>query len=270
MSLGNFGAGGLSPRRQGKGRYVELVLYKAYADLRAEASRTYISFLWWALEPMLYLAGFYFVFAVLLERRTPNFVAFLLVGLVTWKWFASSVLHASGSILNNPGLMRQVYLPKAVFPFVTITTDSVKFLLVFTILLVFLLWNGGTVSPAWLALPLLLVVELVFLSGVACLAAAVVPIVPDLRILLENVLLVMMFVSGIFFDPATIPEPYQAYFYLNPMATLIESFRAVLLRGEWPAVSAMLGITAVGIALCAIASFILHRLDRAYPRWSNQ
>lgn len=253
-----------------KARYTGLVFYKAYADLRAEASRTYFSFLWWILEPMLYMAGFYFVFAVLLERRTPNFVAFLLVGLVVWKWFSSTVLHASGAILNNPGLMRQVYLPKVVFPLVTILTDTAKFLVVFSILLVFLLWNGGTFSAAWLALPLLLLVELVFLAGVACLAAAIVPIVPDIRILLENVLLIMMFVSGIFFDPATIPEPYQTYFYMNPMATLIESFRAVLMRGEWPSMSSLVLIAGAGFALFAIAFTILHRLDRAYPRLSNQ
>lgn len=251
-------------------RYTELVFYKAYADLRAEASRTYISFLWWALEPILYMAGFYFVFAVLLERRTPNFVAFLLVGLVVWKWFSSTILHSSGSILNNPALMRQVYLPKVIFPFVTILMDTIKFLVVFSILLVFLLWNGGTLSLAWLTLPVLLLVELVFLAGLACLAAAVVPVIPDLRILLENLLLVMMFVSGIFFDPATIPEPYQTYFYLNPMATLIESFRAVLMRGEWPSMSALALIAGAGIGLFVIAFIILHRLDRAYPRLSNQ
>jgi lipopolysaccharide transport system permease protein len=48
-----------------KARYFELVFYKTYADLRAEAARTYISFLWWILDPLINMVVFYFVFIVL-------------------------------------------------------------------------------------------------------------------------------------------------------------------------------------------------------------
>lgn len=250
--------------------YLELIAYKVYADLRAETSRTYFSLLWWIIEPALFMAGFYVVFAILLERRTADFAVFLLVGLTVWKWFASSIAHASGSILGNQGLMQQVYLPKIVFPVVVVLTDAVKFAVAFLVLLALLGFHGGVFGPAWLALPALLLIQLLLIGGFSCLAAALVPLVPDIRFLIDNVMFLMMFLSGIFFSREDIPANLQTLFYLNPMASLIEAYRGVLLANAWPSPSEMAAIAVAGAALLALAALVTHRLDRVYPRLTVQ
>ena len=45
-----------------KDTYLELVWYKGLADLQAEAARAYVGFLWWVLEPLLYMMAFYVAF----------------------------------------------------------------------------------------------------------------------------------------------------------------------------------------------------------------
>jgi lipopolysaccharide transport system permease protein len=47
-------------------RYLELILYRAYADLKAEAARGYLGVLWWIIEPLLYLGMFsvYFIYEI--------------------------------------------------------------------------------------------------------------------------------------------------------------------------------------------------------------
>ena len=71
-------------------RYLEIIYYKTYADLRSEASRSYLGFVWWILEPVLYMSVFYLVFSVIRGQKDEDFILFLLVGLVSWKWFASN------------------------------------------------------------------------------------------------------------------------------------------------------------------------------------
>ena len=85
-------------QRRNKSQYLSLVLYKTYAELRAESARTYIGFLWWIIEPIVDMATYYLVFAVLLRNRTEDFVPFLLIGLVSWKWFSVSVTMGADSI----------------------------------------------------------------------------------------------------------------------------------------------------------------------------
>ena len=107
------------------------VIYKALANLRTEIAKTYLSFSWWILEPLLSMSVFYIVFGLLIPRKIEHFVPFLLVGLISWQWFANTIKHCMNSISGNGRLMTQVYVPKMIFPSVVIVMDFIKFLLVF-------------------------------------------------------------------------------------------------------------------------------------------
>lgn len=247
-------------------RYIELILYKTYADLRAEAAKTYIGFLWWVLDPIIFMLIFYVVFGLLFQRGTENFVPFLLTGLVSWRWFQNTVSHSANTILGNQALMRQVYLPKIIFPIVTILTDLAKFGLVLTLLLIFLWIYGFGVGITYLALPVLLISQLMLITALAWFVAALVPFLPDLKILVDHLLHITFFLSGIFFAGSSIPEQYQFFFYLNPMANIIEGYRDILVHNQWPNWNALF---LTGLISSVIAIFSYHLLvhyDRVYPK----
>lgn len=249
-----------------KSHYLQLILFKTYADLRAEAARTYINFLWWIIEPILYMGVFYVVFGLLFQRGQGNFVPFLLCGLVTWKWFDSSLRNGAVAITANNGLMQQVYLPKIIFPSITIVTNTIKFVFILIMLLLFLQWYGASIGMAYVALPLALGVQLLFITACTYLAAAVVPLLPDIKLLIDNGLTLLFFLSGIFFSGDTIPEQYQFYFYLNPMAFLIESYRNILLDNRWPDWQGLGWIILASLAGIYMGQRLLTRFDRTYPR----
>lgn len=244
----------------------ELVLFKALAGLRAESARYYLGLLWWLVEPVLFMLVFVFVFGILLETGPDDFVAFLLVGLVCWQWFGNTVQHAMSAILEGGALMDQVHLPKLFFPAVVIVMDAAKFGFVLSMLLVFLYVCGFAPDIHWLALPLVLLLQLLFITGVALLAAALVPLLPDLRFIIAAALQLLFFVSGIFFSGDTIATDYQSIFYANPMAVLIESWRDLLMHGHWPDVGRLVWIGLLASLLLGMASLLLARLDQIYPR----
>ena len=242
--------------------YMELIWYKAYADLRVEASRGYLGIFWWALEPLLYMCAFYIVFGILFQRGGEDYIAFLLVGLVAWRWFGNTIKQGASSLIANMGLMQQVYVPKIVFPTVTIVTNTVKFLVVLTILLVFLLFYGIDPGITWLALPGLLAVQLLLIVASTWLVSVIVPFMPDIRVIIDSGLTLLFFMSGIFFDIESLPVQLADYLRLNPMATLIESYRKVLIQGVWPDWG-MLGVVVVFSVIVVLVSLRLHlRYDR--------
>lgn len=247
-------------------RYLDLILYKTYADLRAESERTYVGYLWWVIDPVIHMAVYYVVFGLFLDRGGPDFAPFLLVGLLPWRWFFTTVRVGSGSIIANAPLMRQVYLPKEILPTVAILNFTVRFVVAFTLLLIFLWLWGYPPSPAYLALPLVMLTQAALIFAVGWTLAAVVPFFPDLRLLIDNGLVLLFFLSGIFYSGATLPEEYQRYFYLNPIANLIESYRAILLEGAWPSWPALAAVAAAGLATLAAGFALLRRFDRFYPR----
>ncbi len=245
--------------------YLQLILYKTRADLKVEAARGYMGMLWWVLEPVLYMGAFYIIFAVALQRGGENFVPWLLIGLVTWKWFDTTVRMSLNAITAGKGLMSQVYLPKVFFPAVVILKNTVKYLVTLGMLLVFLLFYG-TGSWSWLAIPLLLVVQLLLVCGVTFSVAAVTPLYPDLKLLMSNVLMLMFFLSGVFFDTSNLQGWLGVLLDFNPMVHIIHAWRDALLLGQWPD---MVGLTVVllfSVAMCWLGLFLLRRYDRLYPR----
>ena len=245
--------------------YWSLIWYQSLSDLRAEAAKGFLGILWWVLEPVLYMAAFYVVFTVL-KQREDDAVQFLLSGLVVWKWFAGSVGQGTNSIIKGAGLMRQVYIPKFVFPCVSIVSNTFKFLIVFLLLLLFLFVAGTQFSLAWFTLPLLLVIEFLFVAAVVTFVAAITPFLPDVKVVINNLVMLMFFLSGVIFDISKAPDELKFYLYLNPMTTLVEDFRLVLLEGVFPEWQPLVLISTVSILGLVGSGYILTRFDRVYPK----
>jgi len=248
--------------------WLELILYKARADLKVEASQGYLGMLWWVLEPVLYMGAFYIIFAVAMKRGGENFVPWLLTGLVIWKWFDTSVRMSATSIRMGKGLMAQVYLPKAFFPAVIILRNSAKFLFTLVLLLLFLLLYGMEVSWTWLLLPLVMLMQFLLLGGVSLVAAALIPLWPDLMLVVNNGLMLMFFLSGVFFDTSALQGWLGTLLRLNPMVPVIDAWRAMLLGSDWPDWVWLAWPVLAGALTTLLGLYLLRRFDRYYPRLS--
>ena len=118
--------------------FINLLIVKIQANLRNEVSRYYLNYFWWVIEPILTMMVFYVVFSILLQRGTPYFTGFLLVGITHWMWFARTIQNGSQSILQGKGLMLQINVYKAFFPLVVVGRDAFKQIFVTSLLLLFL------------------------------------------------------------------------------------------------------------------------------------
>ena len=248
------------------GRYWDLVLYRAFAELKAENDRAYLGILWWVLEPILYMSVFYVVFGLGLRHASEGYVSFLLCGLLPWKWLDSTTRTSSGIIATSVGLMNQVYLPKILLPIMIVLSNTIKFLLVLVLFLIFLTINGSASFETWFYLPALFLIQLWLVFIMSALAAAVVPIIPDLKYLITNGMTLLFFMSGIFFDPSQLSPEIAYWLGYNPVLLLLDNFRAILIRGESPDWLA-LGYLVLCLAAATLVVFLIFKkIDRIYPR----
>jgi len=258
---------GLKARTAKDKKYLfDLVIQEAWAGLRAEASRGYLGVLWWVIEPVMYMSIFYTVFAHLMHRGDENYVMFLLTGLITWKWFQATVNTGASSLMNNAGLMNLVYVPKIIFPLTNIAVNTFKFFIILALFLTFLLFSRVPLSPVWLLLPVLVAAQLLLIVALTCLLAALMPFFPDLRVILDNLLLMLFFLSGIFFDISQLPASIRQYLVLNPMAALIDMFRALLIKGLPPDWQPLMLVVLLSLLILTVALRLLRRFDRVYPK----
>lgn len=248
-------------------RFVEFVWYRTVAELRADISRAFLGIIWWIIEPVMYVAIFYLIFVFVLRHQGENYVSLLLAGLIFWKWFASTINNATTSITRNMVLIYQVYLPKVVFPIISLFTSSFKFIVVLLVFAMFLIFTGKSVTSAWFSdLFFLLIIQALFMLGLGMILAAIDPFFPDIKFVVDNGLMMLFFLSGIFFQFDSVPESLRIYFELNPIGVLIHNYREVLIFGrhvDWNGCWS-LGILTVCFLLVGLT--LLVKLDRVYAK----
>jgi len=256
----------LNTLRHAFARYRSLIVYQVYAELRAESERTYVGFMWWFVDPIITMFVYYLVFAVVLKTRSENLLGFLFVGILSWRWFHTSIMHGANSIIGARALMQQVYLPKVIFPIVAVLTDTVKFLIVLLVLIVVLPVFGFPIGIAHLALFPIVLTQLLLITGCTIVAASIVPLVPDIRMVLQNVLQMMFFLSGIFYDISAFPEELRRFLLLNPMAVLLRMYRDVLLNGTLPNFMTIGVIGLLALVIGLLGYLVTRHLDTVYPK----
>ncbi len=247
-------------------RLLELVITKASLNLRSETSVNYLSYGWWVIEPLLHMVVYYFVFKILLHRGGDDYVVFLMTGLIPWLWFAKSVSHAQGSILGAKRLMGQVYLPKIFFPLTGLFQDAIKQIVVFSILIMFILFIGLTPSLSWCWLIPLIFIQFLFTIAISLLASLIVPFIRDFSLIIPTVLQFFMFVSGVFYRYESIPLNIQKYFFINPMAIFLRGYRDIFINGTFLPMELFLYVLTLSVVLLFLVSFLFKKLDFLLPR----
>lgn len=247
-------------------KYTNIVLFQAFAHLKKECKDGFLGILWWVIDPLIYMAAFYSIFALGLRGRGPEYAPFLLCGLIPWKWFASSVNRSTVSIKRNAKLIKQVYLPKSIFPLVDIARNTFKFFISFCILFVFLTIFWGEFNLFWFNAFYLVVVQFFLILSVGFFLASIHPFVPDIRIVVENLTMLLFFISGIFFDIDKFSPEIRKYFLLNPQAVMIKSFRTVFIDATHPPVGSLLYVVGFSVVFFSVGLFMLKKYDRHYAK----
>lgn len=255
------------PERRSTFQFVELVLTKAKFNLKSEASQNYLRYLWWVIDPLLYLSVFYLVFGFLLYRGGgENFVVYLLTGLVPFQWFAKTIQQSSNAIFAGRGVMNQVRVSPLFFPLVAIVQNAGKQTPVFVLLFGFLLLYGLHPGWHWFGLLPVIAMQLLLMSVLGCFLALLVPFVRDITNLIPTGIQFMLFCSGIFYSVDMIPEQWRSLFFINPMANLLYQYREILINQQWPDWSGMGWLLLGCLVGLALLIWFYRKIERDIPR----
>ena len=240
-----------------------LVDTMARFHLKGEARQYFLGYLWWILEPLLYVAVFYVVFEKLLQNRQPDFLYFLIVGKLSFIWFSKSVNQASNSLVMNKGLIAQVYLRKELLPMAVIHQGFYRQVVIFAFLLILLLVGGYAPGSVWLWLIPIALTQALLVAGCGMLAALLVCLQRDFRFVVQMGTLFLLFMSGVFWDINAIADETarQWLLRLNPVAALIDAYRQVLMLGAQPNLSILSWALFEAVVLMGLATWLYGRLQ---------
>jgi ABC-type polysaccharide/polyol phosphate export permease len=245
-------------------RYRDLLWNLVLRDLRVKYKGSTLGFGWSLLHPLLMAAVYTLAFKYIVRIRVQHFPVFLLSGLLPWTFFGVALSAATGSVADNAPLVRKVAFPRAMLPLSSVASQFVQFVLMYAVIVVVVALFSVGPSFALLALVPLLVLQLAFTTGMALACATAYVYFRDTRHLLEVGLQLWFWLTPVVYPLTLVPEAYQRYFALNPMALVVTSYQRIVLDRALPSLWTFAALIVVAGATAAAGLLIFFRHERRF------
>ncbi len=220
----------------------DLISYLTISKLKGQHKNSFLGYFWWLLDPLLNVLIYYFIVVIIFQRGGPNYGIYLVVGLVVWRWIASTVASASKSIASERAIITQVYLPKANFPIGAVLAQFINFTFGILVVGLFLVVFKITPSCELIWLPVIIGLQLVFMLAIALPMAYVNVFIRDFDFLIGHLMRLWFFSSPVIWEPSRIPERVRWVLDINPMVYFLTSYRNVIIYHTGPEICALIKI----------------------------
>jgi lipopolysaccharide transport system permease protein len=184
-------------------QYRELLKTNVKKDIRGKYKASFLGVLWSFINPLLMVAVYAIVFPYIMRVQTPNYLIFLICGVIPWNWFTTVISQGTTCITNNANLIKKVYFPREILPISSVTSGLVNFLISCIIILIFVLAGGLGLSWHLIFLPLIALVQYVITLALIFLLSA-------FNVYVRDVEYIVMFIINMLFyaTPSFVSKRY--------------------------------------------------------------
>lgn len=218
--------------------YRDLIVLLVRRDFVSRYKQTILGPAWAVVTPVVTAVVFGLVFGRVLGVSTEGVPPslFYLCGLLGWNYFNQTLTGTSNTLRGNYAIFSKVYFPRLVTPLATVVSNLAAagvqlgtLTLIYTVS-IFANPELGA-RPTWgvVALPLLFLHLGVLALGCGLLLSAVTAKYRDFQHVAPFILNLLMYVTPVIYPISQIPEKWQWLAAINPVAPVIEAFRAALL-----------------------------------------
>jgi len=233
-------------------------------DFRIRYRNMSLGLLWSLLNPLIMMGVLTFVFTKVFPNPNKQFPAFVLCGIVPFNFFTIGWGTGTSSIVDNASLVKRIPMPREIVPIAAVLSNCIHLVIQIILLLVCTLLFGGTLNIHWLWLPLLWLLEIIFVCGLALITASINVYIRDTRYVVESINTVMFWLVPIFYGFEVIPRSLVEFYQFNPVAALVLCLRNVLLQGTAPPVPTVMKLGFVAFSTLALGAFIFRKGKDAF------
>jgi len=239
-------------------------------DLRGRYASSMLGMSWAIIQPLVLLALYTLVFSVIMKVRLggdggiASFALYLFCGMLPWIAFSDAISRSAHVVLEHVTLIKRVVFPSEILPVYVV---GATFIMELTALGVFLLVVAlFHAPPGWALFALLVIFAFQFMLtlGLAWMLASLNVFLRDIGQVLGLALTLAMFLTPIFYTPEMLPSRLRPLLVLNPMATVVQAYRGILLDGAWPALPSLAGLGGIAVVVFLAGHWFFIRSKRAF------
>lgn len=255
-------------------RYNPYSVYAAKSELKGEVGASYLTWMWWILDPVLFMLVYVFITVVVFRSQGEYLPVVVIIGLTVWNFFNKTVMVSVKIVNTFRGIVSKIYIPKYMLILEKLYVNAFKMAISFGIVAAFaaVYRIAPTVNLLW-CLP---VVFLMLLLTFACsvLAAHFGVYVNDLYNVVQVILRFMFYLSGVFYDVSD--RLSQTTFLglnvgrmmitVNPVAYVIDELRKIIIYGQPLRMEIYLYWLVISTTLVFAGLKLMYRFENSYVK----
>ncbi|MCQ1529158.1 ABC transporter permease [Lutispora saccharofermentans] len=233
-------------------------------DIKAKYAGSFLGILWAFIYPILFLSVYFIVYVVIFKIRlntmsTFDYVLLIFCGLIPWFGFSEAIGTGVNSVTSNSSLLKNTLFPVELIPVKVVFASMISQLIGMGLLMLVLIVKGY-MGLAVLALPILLILQIVFSTGLVWILASLNVFFRDIGQIITVVLIMLMMVSPIAYTNEMISPQILPYMKANPLYYLITMLRDILMFNRLPGIYDFSIFLSVSVFVFYLGYFVFSRL----------
>lgn len=213
--------------------YLDLIIVITQKELKSKYKNNVLGYFWSIAHPLAFAVVFYIAFKIVIKIPLQDYMVFLISGLFPWQWLATSVGTAPTVFLANVSIIKKVNFPRNIIPLTIVLQDMIHFVLSIPVIVLFMLIYDITPGWIWLVgIPLLLIIQFIFIYGIALAISSLNLFFRDLERLTGIFITLAFYFTPIIYPETMIPAKYVKLVNLNPLTPLMVSWRNLFLHNQ--------------------------------------
>lgn len=244
--------------------YREMFRNLVKRDLRTRYKGSWLGFLWTFVNPLLQLLVFSVMFSTILRMNVDKYPMFLFVGLLPWIFFANTTQASTGLILAHANLVKKIYFPRVVLPLAATTAGLINLVLSLFVAMAALWLYHIPLGISLLALPLIMTVQYCFTLAFSLILSALNVYFRDLEHIWTILTMAWFYLTPIVYPVNMVPDRFLAFYFLNPMTTMIMAYQDVLYHGIMPQWYGLGRVMSISLVLLILSLILFNHLERGF------
>lgn len=235
----------------------------AVGEIKNKYARTFTGLFLSVIQTLIGLAVYWLIFGIAIKINTGDipYPVFALPGIIVWQYFSYLVGNSSGALANSEHLINKLYFPRINLTLAKVLPGLLDFGSGFLVFLVIFLIFGVSFSITWLAIPLVVIVLIICGLAIGLWTSILSLYIRDLSQIIIQVTNFLIFVTPVFYPGTIVPDNFRFVLYLNPVAGIIEYFRAILFGTSLPDKEYLIGFGII-LALFITAVLVYKRIEK--------
>lgn len=245
--------------------YRDMIYSLVRRELRGRYKGSVLGFLWTYINPLCQIIVYSIVFRIVFKVNIDKFYLYLIIGMMPWTFFNSSVQGGSTCIRAQADMVKKIYFPREVIPISYVTSTFVNMLLSFIIVFIACFVAGyGINVHVIMYLPLIMIVQYFFVLGIAFFVSAITVYFRDLEQIVGVILMAWIYATPIMYNIEYVPEQYRKYIVMNPMTPIVEIYHQLLYYRMTPTRNYWIIAIVAAVFTCSIGFITFEKLTEGF------